>query len=108
MRARAAGRPVLRAGQGAGTGLGAAMLAGPVLAARDTPDRVLPETDGLLTAYVREWLTRVGKRAAPYAIEKVSVSATATGDPSALVRMMSPIWAHQRCITGWSGKFSMA
>ncbi len=68
MLATAAGRPVLRAGQGAGTGLGAAMLAGPVLAARDTPDRVLPETDGLLTAYVREWLTRVGKRAAPYAM----------------------------------------
>ena len=65
MLATATGRPVLRAGQGAGTGLGAAMLAGPVLAARDTPDRVWPETDGLWTDYVRKWLMRVGKRTAP-------------------------------------------
>jgi sugar (pentulose or hexulose) kinase len=62
MLATATGRPVLLAGQGAGTGLGAAMLAGPVLAPRKRPDRVLPETDGLWTAYAREWRTQVEQR----------------------------------------------
>ena len=68
MLSTATGRPVLRAGQGAGTGLGAAMLAGPVLAPRKEPDRVLPETDGLWTAYARAWQAKVGTRGAPQAM----------------------------------------
>ena len=62
MLATATGRPVLRAGQGAGTGLGAAMLAGPVLAPREAPDRVLPETDGHWMTYARAWQAQVEQR----------------------------------------------
>jgi sugar (pentulose or hexulose) kinase len=62
MLATAVGRPVLLAGQGAGTGLGAAMLAGPVLAGREAPLRVLPEADGLWAEYARTWQEVVAGR----------------------------------------------
>jgi sugar (pentulose or hexulose) kinase len=62
MLATASGRPVLLAGRGAGTGLGAAMLAGPVQAGREPPERVLPETGDLWTGYARVWQQLVGER----------------------------------------------
>ena len=55
MLATATGRPVVATGHGAGTGLGAAMLAGPRTARRSTPPSVLPETDPLWTAYAAAW-----------------------------------------------------
>lgn len=55
MLATATGRVVRGAGQGAGTGLGAALLAGP-LEVKSTPTlEVMPETDALWTGYVRAW-----------------------------------------------------
>ncbi len=65
MLATATGLPVLLAGDGAGTGLGAALLAGPMLAPRPVPERVLPEADPLWAAYARAWQKRVGQRAGP-------------------------------------------
>ena len=55
MLATATGRPVVAAGHGAGTGLGAAMLSGPRMDRRSTPQPVLPETDPLWTAYAAAW-----------------------------------------------------
>ena len=57
MLATATGRPVIAAGQSAGTGLGAALLAGPVQAARPKHSAVLP--DPALLAVVQDWRARV-------------------------------------------------
>lgn len=62
MLAAATGRPVLVAGEGAGTGLGAALLAGPILAPRPAPARILPETDPRWRAYAAAWLAAVAVR----------------------------------------------
>lgn len=59
MLATATGRPVLAAGQSAGTGLGAAMLAGPVGLPRGEAVAVTPSTDPRLDAYARIWQDRV-------------------------------------------------
>ena len=57
MLATATGRPVLAAGQSAGTGLGAALLAGPLTAAKAKVAPVLP--DPALAAYAAAWRARV-------------------------------------------------
>ena len=62
MLATATGRPVLVAGEGAGTGLGAAMLAGPILAPRPAPARILPESDPRWRAYAAKWRAAVAVR----------------------------------------------
>lgn len=62
MLATATGRPVLVAGEGAGTGLGAALLAGPILAPRPAPARILPETDPRWRAYAAKWRAAVAVR----------------------------------------------
>jgi sugar (pentulose or hexulose) kinase len=62
MLATATGRPVTGAGQSAGTGLGAALLAGPLLVARPAIDPVLPETDPLWTGYAAAWRAEVRRR----------------------------------------------
>jgi sugar (pentulose or hexulose) kinase len=62
MLATAAGRPVVAAGAGAGTSLGAAMLALPGGAARDLPPAVMPEVDGLWTGYMAAWRAAVAAR----------------------------------------------
>lgn len=60
MLATATGRPVIAAGEGAGTGLGAALLAGPG-GARVLPAAVLPEVDGRWAAYAAKWRARVAR-----------------------------------------------
>jgi sugar (pentulose or hexulose) kinase len=68
MLATATGRAVLLAGEGAGTGLGAAMLAGPLDAPRAAPARVLPSDDALWVTYARAWSDAVAKRGHPQAM----------------------------------------
>ncbi|MGB8818440.1 MAG: FGGY-family carbohydrate kinase [Rhizobiaceae bacterium] len=59
MLATACGRPVIASGQSAGTGLGAAMLAGP-LGIKPLPSPpVLPSPDPAMRAYAEKWLTTV-------------------------------------------------
>ena len=55
MLATATGRVVRGSGQGAGTGLGAALLAGPLQARGPAAVEVLPESDPLWTGYVGAW-----------------------------------------------------
>ena len=55
MLATATGRVVRGAGQGAGTGLGAALLAGPLQAKGPKAEEVLPESDPAWTGYVAAW-----------------------------------------------------
>jgi sugar (pentulose or hexulose) kinase len=62
MLATATGRPVVLAGEGAGTGLGAALLAGSLQTPRPVPVRVLPEADPLMQAYAAEWQSLVAAR----------------------------------------------
>lgn len=62
MLATGTGRPVLLAGEGAGTGLGAAILAGPVMTKRTPPLRILPETDSRWITYARRWQEAVAAR----------------------------------------------
>ncbi|MGL4237757.1 carbohydrate kinase, partial [Tabrizicola sp.] len=62
MLATATGRTVRASGQGAGTGLGAALLAGPLLAEAPRPVEVEPEVDPLWVAYVRDWRAAVARR----------------------------------------------
>lgn len=62
MLATATGRPVIAAGQSAGTGLGAALLAGPVTAARPAPTPILPEADPAWAAYAAAWRSKVANR----------------------------------------------
>lgn len=64
MLATATGRPVCLAGKGAGTGLGAAMLAGGAPPGPAGLQRILPETGPLWTGYCRSWTARVGQRLA--------------------------------------------
>ncbi|MCB6180063.1 FGGY-family carbohydrate kinase [Rhodobacter sp. Har01] len=64
MLATATGRPVIATGQGAGTGLGAALLAGPLHSARPDPAPVLPEADPLWRAYAARWRAEVAARQA--------------------------------------------
>ncbi len=59
MLATATGREVLATGQTAGTGLGAAMLAGPLTAPKPQPVPTLPSTDPRLSAYATAWRGRV-------------------------------------------------
>ena len=59
MLATATMRPVLAAGQSAGTGLGAAMLAGPLTAPGSRLAPVYPSTDPRLAAYAADWRTKV-------------------------------------------------
>ena len=59
MLATASGRPVIAAGAGAGTGLGAALLAGPLGHPRRLPAPVQPETDATWTGYAADWRMRV-------------------------------------------------
>jgi sugar (pentulose or hexulose) kinase len=61
MLATATGREVLAAGQSAGTGLGAAMLAGPLTAPRAQPVPTLPSPDPRLAAYASAWRGKVQK-----------------------------------------------
>jgi len=62
MLATATGRPVIAAGQSAGTGLGAALLAGPLSAPRPQIAPVLPETDPLWKGYAACWRAEVAAR----------------------------------------------
>lgn len=62
MLAAATGRPVLLAGQGAGTGLGAALLAGPLATAPAGRQTVQPPQDARYAAYAADWNGRVGTR----------------------------------------------
>ena len=59
MLAAATGRPVLAAGPSAGTGLGAALLAGPLSAAKPEVAPVLPSPDRRLAAYAADWRAKV-------------------------------------------------
>lgn len=59
MLATATGRVVKGSGQGAGTGLGAALLAGPLAVAATPAVEVLPEGDPLWTGYVSAWRAAV-------------------------------------------------
>jgi sugar (pentulose or hexulose) kinase len=59
MLATATGRPVLAAGQGAGTGLGAALLAGHLGTSRAEPAPVLPEKGAHWSGYAALWRQRV-------------------------------------------------
>ena len=61
MLAAATGRLVRGAGQGAGTGLGAAMLAGPRAAKGSAALEVMPETDPVWTGYVAAWREAVAR-----------------------------------------------
>lgn len=58
MLATATGRPVIAAGEGAGTSLGAALLAAPG-GERRLPEPILPEADGRWQAYAAVWRARV-------------------------------------------------
>ena len=64
MLATATGRPVLATGAGAGTGLGAALLAGSLAAARPDPAPILPETGEEWRSYAALWLDEVARRGA--------------------------------------------
>ncbi len=59
MLATATGRPVIVGGQGAGTGLGAALLAGPILAARPERAAVLPVE--ALRQVAQDWRAKVAE-----------------------------------------------
>lgn len=59
MLATATNRPVIAAGQSAGTGLGAAMLAGPLKTSRPMGRAIAPSTDPRLAAYAAAWRDRV-------------------------------------------------
>ena len=61
MLATATGRVVRGAGQGAGTGLGAALLAGPLQAKGPAALEVGPESDPLWTGYVGAWREAVAR-----------------------------------------------
>ena len=61
MLATATGRVVRGSGQGAGTGLGAALLAGPLQAQGPGAVEVLPESDAAWTGYVAAWREAVGR-----------------------------------------------
>jgi sugar (pentulose or hexulose) kinase len=61
MLATATGRVVKGSGQGAGTGLGAALLAGPLQAKGPGAVEVLPERDPLWTGYVAAWREAVAR-----------------------------------------------
>lgn len=65
MLATATGRVVRGSGQGAGTGLGAALLAGPLGVKAGPAVEVLPEADVLWTGYVSAWREVVAPWAAP-------------------------------------------
>jgi len=65
MLATATGRVVLGSGQGAGTGLGAALLAGPLREKGAAAVEVLPESDPLWTGYVSAWRAAVAHWTAP-------------------------------------------
>jgi len=62
MLAAATGRPVTLAGQGAGTGLGAALLAGPLGHAPAGRRRIDPPADPRFAAYAADWAARVAAR----------------------------------------------
>ncbi|MBK8439226.1 MAG: FGGY-family carbohydrate kinase [Rhodobacter sp.] len=62
MLATATGRGVIAAGQGAGTGLGAALLAGPLAIARPDPAPELPDRGRPWSDYAAAWRTAVAKR----------------------------------------------
>lgn len=61
MLATATGRVVRGSGQGAGTGLGAALLAGPLAVKAAPAVEVLPERDALWTGYVTAWREAVAR-----------------------------------------------
>lgn len=61
MLATATGRSVLAAGQGAGTGLGAALLAGPLAGTRVRPDPILPEASVQWRGYAAQWQAEVAR-----------------------------------------------
>jgi sugar (pentulose or hexulose) kinase len=61
MLATATGRVVRGAGQGAGTGLGAALLAGPMAVSAPKGLEVMPESDRLWTGYVAGWREAVAR-----------------------------------------------
>lgn len=61
MLATATGRVVKGSGQGAGTGLGAALLAGPLQAKGPGTVEVQPESDVAWTGYVRAWREAVAR-----------------------------------------------
>ncbi|MES2539800.1 MAG: FGGY family carbohydrate kinase [Pseudomonadota bacterium] len=61
MLATATGRVVRGSGQGAGTGLGAALLAGPLQATGPAAVEVLPERDAVWTGYVDAWREAVAR-----------------------------------------------
>jgi len=61
MLATATERVVRGAGQGAGTGLGAALLAGPLQAKGSVALEVMPETDPVWTGYVSVWREAVAR-----------------------------------------------
>ncbi len=65
MLATATGRVVHASGAGAGTGLGAALLAGPLAAKAAPAVEVVPETDPLWTGYVKAWREAVARWTAP-------------------------------------------
>ena len=62
MLATATGRAVIASGQGAGTGLGAALLAGPLGALRAEPAAVMPEAGALWQGYAAAWQAEVARR----------------------------------------------
>lgn len=62
MLATATGRPVVAAGHGAGTGLGAAILSGAQMPPRCAPQPVLPEVDPLWISYAAVWRSTVSAR----------------------------------------------
>ncbi|MFO1203500.1 MAG: FGGY-family carbohydrate kinase [Tabrizicola sp.] len=61
MLATATGRVVRGSGQGAGTGLGAALLAGPLKVKAAPAVEVMPERDALWTGYVGAWRETVAR-----------------------------------------------
>ena len=61
MLATATGRVVRGSGQGAGTGLGAALLAGPLAMKAAPAVEVLPEREALWTGYVSAWREAVAR-----------------------------------------------
>ena len=62
MLATACGRPVIASGQTAGTGLGAAMLAGATGTRQSLPEPNLPSLDPLMKTYADAWRQEVQKR----------------------------------------------
>lgn len=61
MLATATGRVVHGSGQGAGTGLGAALLAGPLAVKAGPAVEVMPERDAVWTGYVSAWRAAVAR-----------------------------------------------